>query len=355
METAVDKSELIRFIVNEVDTHPSSVTSRAAVRFELSRQRVQYTVNELIDQKVLTASGNTRARKYALARQLKCREFFDTHDLAEDKVFTDHVAPHIEDVSPNVRGVCIYGFTEILNNAIDHSEGERVMVEVHRSPCIVEFVVSDDGVGIFAKIKKALNLDDERHSLLELFKGKLTTDRARHSGEGIFFTSRAFDHFSLMSGTLFFWHRTDHDDWLLADRQENNTGTYATMRICTHSTTTMKDLFDKFTSETDGMHTFSKTHVPISLAQYGDGDLVSRSQAKRVLARFDQFAEVMLDFHAVTSIGQAFADEIFRVFRLQNPNINVAIMNANEDVRSMITRAQAAYDQDKKAADAAKK
>lgn len=349
MEAFVNKSELIRFIFNEVDTHPSSVVTRAAIHFRVSRQRVQYTINELLKSKVLAAKGKTRARKYSLARQLKCRKAFETRGLAEDQIFTSYVAPQIQDVPRNVYRVCNYGFTEILNNAIDHSLSEMVVVEVHRSPCMVEFVISDGGVGIFAKIKAALDLEDERHSLLELFKGKLTTDRSRHSGEGIFFTSRAFDHFSLLSGKLFFWHRTNHDDWLLEDRAENHSGTHVTMRICTHSNTNMNELFDKFTSETDGMHAFSKTHVPIALAQYGDGNLVSRSQAKRVLARFDQFQEVMLDFHAVTSIGQAFADEIFRVFRLQNPAIKVAFMNANVEVMSMITRATAAYDQDMKA------
>ena len=66
---------------------------------------------------------------------------------------------------------------------------------------------------------------------------------------------------------------------------------------------------------------------------------VSRSQAKRLLAGFDRFAEVMLDFEGVTEIGQAFADEVFRVFTSQHPNIRLKWMRANVQVEKMIQRA----------------
>ena len=55
-------------------------------------------------------------------------------------------------------------------------------------------------MGIFKKIQKALDLLDERHAILELAKGKLTTDPKHHTGEGIFFTSRMFDEFTILSG-----------------------------------------------------------------------------------------------------------------------------------------------------------
>jgi hypothetical protein len=44
----------------------------------------------------------------------------------------------------------------------------------------------DHGVGIFEKIMKHFNLADAREALLELSKGKLTSDPRNHSGEGIF-------------------------------------------------------------------------------------------------------------------------------------------------------------------------
>jgi uncharacterized protein DUF4325 len=57
------------------------------------------------------------------------------------------------------------------------------------------------------------------------------------------------------------------------------------------------------------------------------------------LARLDQFQEVILDFKGVSVVGQAFADEIFRVYQLANPEIKIYAHHANENVMSMITRA----------------
>jgi len=75
------------------------------------------------------------------------------------------------------------------------------------------------------------------------------------------------------------------------------------------------------------------------LMKYGDDNLVSRSQAKRLLAGFDRFKIVILDFLKISSIGQSFADEIFRVFKRNHPEIELNFVNACEDVEKMIRRA----------------
>ncbi len=111
------------------------------------------------------------------------------------------------------------------------------------------------------------------------------------------------------------------------------------MNINLDSITTAKEVFDKFASE-DADYAFSKTHVPVKLMQYGTDNLISRSQAKRLLARFDKFHEVILDFSGVESIGQAFADEVFRVFQNSYPATHIVAINANEQVGQMISRAK---------------
>ncbi len=73
-----------------------------------------------------------------------------------------------------------------------------------RSAMNARIVVSDNGIGIFRKIRRDLHLTDERHAILELSKGKVTTDPNRHSGQGIYFTSRAFEKFGILSGRLYF-------------------------------------------------------------------------------------------------------------------------------------------------------
>lgn len=67
--------------------------------------------------------------------------------------------------------------------------------------------------------------------------------------------------------------------------------------------------------------------------------LVSRSQAKLLTCGLEHFQTVILDFSGVDEIGQAFADEVFRVFLLANPGASVTAVNTSEAVGNMIARA----------------
>ena len=199
-------------------------------------------------------------------------------------------------------------------------------------------VLHDDGVGIFKKIQNALGLLDERHAVLELAKGKLTTDPKNHTGEGIFFTSRMFDSFDILSGGVFFCHIFGTpEDWIL-ERDKFKNGTSVWMKIHNHTARTTRKIFDQYSGGED--YTFNKTVVPVNLAKYGDDNLISRSQAKRLLSRVELFKIVFFDFKEVDAIGQAFADEIFRVFANQHPQIVLDVIHANSQIKRMIERAK---------------
>ncbi len=105
------------------------------------------------------------------------------------------------------------------SNVIDHSEGSSVNIRLKRTALDIEIRIIDNGIGIFNKIQKELNLDDPMYSILELAKGKFTTDPKRHTGEGVFFTSRVFDTYSIWSGNLYFAHLQNRD-WLLENKKE---------------------------------------------------------------------------------------------------------------------------------------
>jgi len=100
----------------------------------------------------------------------------------------------------------------------------------------------------------------------------------------------------------------------------------------------LKEVFDQYASGS-GDYGFSRSHIPVFLARYGDENLVSRSQAKRLLNRLERFKEIVFDFQGVGLIGQAFADEIFRVFQNEHPEANLTWINASADVNQMIRRA----------------
>ena len=261
-----------------------------------------------------------------------------TPELAEDVIWRNDISPVISPLPDNVENIWHYGFTEMFNNAIDHSGGTSIEVQIRKTAVTTEMLLADNGIGIFKKIQTEMNLLDERHAILELSKGKLTTDPDNHTGEGIFFTSRMFDSFDIRSGGIYFNHQFgDDEDWIL-EREELGNGTLVWMEINNHTSRTIKKIFDQFTSGDD--FGFTKTVVPVILAQYGNDQLISRSQAKRLLARIELFRTVIFNFDGIKFIGQAFADEIFRVFANRHPEIQLLTMKTNSEVRRMIGRAR---------------
>lgn len=317
---------------------PDSLVEAAASAFGITRQAIHKRLKKLEADGHLTSEGRTRAKKYYPVWLGEITKHYTmTPDLAEDKILRQDFTPGFPDLKVEVRHIVEYGFSEMVNNVIDHSEGKELIVDLRWTKAIISLSVQDDGVGIFSKIRREKGLEDERHALLELSKGKLTTDPVHHTGQGIFFTSRVFDEFNILSGGLFFKHSEYSGDWLIQD-DETEGGTRIDMLIMRDTNRTLKEVFDKYSADDEDL-SFSMTRVPVSLARYGDELLVSRSQARRLLARFDAFRSVVLDFKGVAQIGQAFADEIFRVFRNTHSSVTVSYVNAEPEVERMIARA----------------
>lgn len=334
------RGELVRaFVLGNVEQHASDIVRLTTEKFGITRQAVNKHLNRLVQGGALIEEGNTKARAYRLHPLVEWWGRYDLGDqLDEDRVWREDVVATLEGLPANVLNIWHHGFTEMFNNAIDHSEGKEVGVYVERTALQTRIMILDNGVGIFKKICARFHLEDERHAVLELAKGKLTTDPAHHTGEGIFFTSRMMDRFIIHAGDVFFAHEFgDPKDWILHAEKDANVGTRITMYLDNHTARTAKKVFDEFASD-DGDYAFSKTVVPVDLARYGQDQLVSRSQAKRMLARVDRFRTVVLDFKGIEAIGQAFADETFRVFNTEHPVVELVAVNCSDAVQQMITR-----------------
>ena len=338
MNEAHHTSQDVRdFIIQNLEKFPGSISKEISNRFGIKRQSVNVHLRKLIEEGVLAAQGNTRNKRYyfkPMADRTYTIEL--TRLLEEDQVWREKIEGLLKGIRPNILQICHHGFTEMFNNVIDHSEAQNCTVHVIRTIKKIDIDIIDKGIGIFDKIKNGCGLEDQRHAILELAKGKLTTDPARHSGEGIFFTSRMFDKFSILSGELFFTRDSgDDDEWLIEDARNKVKGTSVFLSINTDTNRTSKEVFDRYASAADD-YGFTRTHVPVKLAIYGEENLVSRSQARRLLARFDRFKEVFLNFEGINLIGQAFADEIFRVYKNEHPQIEIVWINTNKDVENVI-------------------
>lgn len=333
--------EIRRYILDHVDASPGTIAKQTAEHFHITRQAVSWYIAQLVKAGLLEAKGTTRSRRYRLrVLEEKQLQVSLTTPLSEDWVWREQVAPLMQRLAPNVIEIWHYGFTEMLNNAIDHSQGNQVITSIRKTAVNTDMVIADDGEGIFNKIQRELGLYDPRHAILELAKGKLTTDPAHHTGEGIFFTSRMFDEFGILSGNLYFSHDQEENwpDWLIENGESPRSGTVVFLKLRNCSSRTTKPVFDEFTAGDD--YGFSKTVVPVRLAAHEGEHLISRSQAKRLVARFERFKVVILDFDKVERIGQAFADEIFRVFARAHPDVLIEPINANAEIMKMIWRAE---------------
>lgn len=256
---------------------------------------------------------------------------------SETKIYNKHILPNLTDLPKNVVGIWDYLCGEMINNVIDHSEAEHLELELTINSLYASLRLTDDGVGIFEKIKNHFNLETVDEAVGELFKGKVTTDERHHSGEGIFFSSRLADTFIIFSSGRIFTHNRFDGDSLSSTLHASESahafgaaGTTVYMKLSNNSQKQAKDIFDIY-ADVDGC--FTKTTIP--LQNYFESAPVSRSQAKRLCSRLEHFNEVGFDFQGLSWMGQGFAHQVFVVFQNEHPDIRLLPVNMNEDVRKM--------------------
>jgi anti-sigma regulatory factor (Ser/Thr protein kinase)/DNA-binding transcriptional ArsR family regulator len=312
------------------------VASRLARQAGVSRQVANGVLKRLEEQGIVRAEGQTRARVHRLVVETLLDGRLELAGLEEDRVWHELLSPALGELASNQRHIWSYAVTEMINNAIDHSGGRQLRLLAEGDALEIRIQIHDDGEGIFVHIQKALGLAQPEESLLELAKGKLTTAPEAHSGQGIFFTSRAMDRFEIASGELCFRHSERAADRLVR-LDPPVPGTRVHMALARNSPRLLEKVFDDHTDPED--LTFDRTVVPLHLAQVGGQALVSRSQAKRIALRFERFKRVELDFDGVDEIGQGFADELFRVFAKNHPQTRLVPVNAGPLVDRMIRRA----------------
>lgn len=333
--TEEKREKIKRYILEKINTNQKDLAQRTAQTFKISLNTVYRYLKELEKNEIIVKKGNKyefieNTHVFMLRRSKK--------DLVEeDEIYVKYISNFVKDFPENIERIWQYSFTEMMNNAIDHSEAENVVLSVFQNYLCTTIMIEDDGIGIFRKIKEYYHFDSLDDAVNELFKGKLTTDKKNHSGEGIFFTSRILDRFGAVSDGKIFTH--DKYTEVLRNLEDIETlknwrdlkGTLIFMELSNFSNKILREVFDMFADADGG---FSRTHIPIK--NIYELYPVSRSQAKRLCHRFDKFKEVELDFRGITEIGQGFAHELFVVFQNAHPDVKLIPVNMTEEVEKMI-------------------
>lgn len=339
----IDLSDAVIWVTRAVSEHPTDLTQALAARYRVTRAAAAAAVRKLEESGWVQRSGGSTRPVFQQGPRRWLQQEYALPGIDEDLIWVRDFAPNLK-LPENVANIAHYGFTEMVNNANDHSQGTVLTAAVYQDADWLSIYIRDNGIGIFRKICDALALPDLRLSLLELSKGKFTTDPQRHSGEGIFFTSRAFDAFQMTANGLLYERaskQAEHER--LDEHQDAAQGTALQMTLPLQSGRTLKEVFDHYTTGAPEDLSFDKTVIPVRLARLGNENLLSRSQAKRLITRIDRFRVVELDFSEVPQIGQAFADELFRVYANQHPEIRLIPTNANQEVMRMIGRVRASF------------
>lgn len=320
-----------RILINAED-HPNDLVQYCAANLSLSKNTVTKYINELIQSGQLLRTKTGRFPAYALPITEKTFSFQCADTKSEEDVWRT-ILPFVEKQPREVAQILDYSFLEICNNVLEHSEAKQFTVKVEKSFVKLRITIADDGIGIFTKIKNDLHLWDEAQAIIELSKGKFTSNPQSHSGEGIFFSSKLCDLFAIFSGNLSYSPQETIPADLVPPQPVQ--GTTVVFTIYFNTQKKAQEIFAEFAGSDVDEPQF-KTIIQLRFMEQEGIALTSRSQARRLLNRLEKFTCAVFDFSGVHFIGQAFADEIFRVYPTKNPRTELQYINANADIENMI-------------------
>ena len=310
-------------------THLRRLADEGAIPTELSpggQRRFELAlVNEALQ-------ARERRKKKNLHNNKRFQRNYALENLKEDLIWVEVVKElGLSKTSP-AWNVAPYAFTEMLNNAIDHSRGEAVQIDVSIDASYWKFHIADDGIGAFRNIRETFGLNQDLEAIGELSKGKRTTMPEAHTGEGIFFTSKLVDIFRISANNL---------EWVVDNNVEDNSigpsgtdiGTTVEWSISINTNRRFVEIAQLYSENFE----FSKSSPVVKLFEIGV-EFVSRSEAKRLLAGLNKFSEITFDYKGVEKVGQGFVDEIYRVWKSQYPSVSMKNINASAEVEFMVKR-----------------
>ncbi len=330
---AIDLASLTRWITEAAVQHGHELPQYLATCLDISALRSQAVLRQLVELQWLSTQDLGDERRFAPGALRQVVKRYGLKGLQEDRPWRREFAPCFE-LPKEISRMAQHAFTELLNNAIDHSGGSAVTVSMRQTPLQLQLLVSDDGCGLFERIAQSFDIPDPQLALLELCKGKLTSAPHQHSGHGLFFTSQLADVFDIHANAQAFQRRAWERLQWHAGRNAAQSGTSIYLAIQLDSARTLDEVLRAHSLNQDSMG-FERTVVPLHLLGSSQV-LASRADAKRAVARLQQFRHAEMDFAGITAVGHGFADEVFRVFKRDHPDTELVPVGMCAKVAAMV-------------------
>jgi len=327
---------ITQWITAAAQRRPHSLDVELAARTNVSQRSARRTLARLVELNWLVREGSARRPAWRPGPLRQVVQRYELAGLEEDLPWSLDFAPHFV-LPPNVLRMVQQAFCELLNNAIGHSGGTHVTVSLRQTASQAQLLVSDNGVGLFERIAQSFAIASPALAMLELSKGKLTSQPERHTGQGLFFTSRLADVFDLHANDAAFQQRAWDERGWHPQRALRHTGTSIYAAFALDTPRTLDGVRSAYSVGDDPFGVeFSRTVVPLRLITSTIEGLESRAQARRVCARLGEFRRAEIDFGGVASVGHAFADEMFRVFGPAQRSLELVPVNMTPAVAALV-------------------
>ena len=328
-------NKIKKFILDNLTLHQRDIIQTAILKFGISRQAALKHMHTLISEKKVIAHGKTRDRFYELRPEVN---FSKTIDLLKEysygEIINSQIFPHLSILTKNVREICEFSISAILNNIYDHAKATSFYYKLYFNYKDIHIIISDNGEGLFKHIQTGLKLKNPQMAALEIAKGYLTTDPKNHSGEELHTLINLFDQVAIDSTGISLKFDNKTYSWMI-DHSIQKQGTRIHLKIKPSSRRNCREVFNRlFKSERKSVR------IPVGLLKIQNAQIVnSRQQAQNMLRNISDLKTIEFDFKNIDLIGPAFADELVRKTKVENSSANIKWINSNKTVDVLMKHA----------------